>query len=433
MSGADWPKVTLGDHVDLLSGFAFKSKHFTDEPNAIPLVKGENVHQGFIDWKIAKRWPTAELNGCEKYFLKVGDVVLAMDRPWIEAGLKWAWIRPEHPKALLVQRVSRMRGLGELDTSFLRYIVGSSEFTDYIKPIVTGVNVPHISGGQIKAFSFKLPPLPRQRKIASILSAYDDLIENNTRRIAILEEMAQAIYREWFVNFRFPGHENVKLVESTLGMIPEGWEPTELGSCSQIVPGYAFKSKDWQESGVPVVKIKNITENNCVDMESADCVSESLISDKMYKFMLKTGDLLIAMTGATAGKAGVLRMRVPSALNQRVAKICPNDGFRSLLWCFIIGNRKLFFNLADGAAQPNMSGGQIESVPLLVPSGHILSLFESSVCDIAKLVDSLYFKNRNLRTTRDLLLPKLISGLLDVEDLDIDTGLTAEELEEATA
>lgn len=213
----------------------------------------------------------------------------------------------------------------------------------------------------------------------------------------------------------------------------QGWEPTELGSCSQIVPGYAFKSKDWQESGVPVVKIKNITENNCVDIESADCVSESLISDKMYKFMLKTGDLLIAMTGATAGKACVLRMRVPSALNQRVAKICPNDGFRSLLWCFIIGNRKLFFNLADGAAQPNMSGRQIESVPLLVPSGHILSLFESSVCDIAKLVDSLYFKNRNLRTTRDLRLPKLISGLLDVEDLDIDTGLTAEEKEEATA
>ena len=76
-----------------------------------------------------------------------------------------------------------------------------------------------------------LPPLPTQRKIASILSAYDDLIENNTRRIAILEEMAQAIYREWFVNFRFPGHENVKLVDSPLGQIPEGWEATHVGDC----------------------------------------------------------------------------------------------------------------------------------------------------------------------------------------------------------
>ena len=76
----------------------------------------------------------------------------------------------------------------------------------------------------LQAFEVRVPPLPTQRKIASILSAYDDLIENNTRRIAILEEMAQAIYREWFVNFRFPGHENVKLVDSPLGQIPEGWE-----------------------------------------------------------------------------------------------------------------------------------------------------------------------------------------------------------------
>ncbi len=146
MSKNEWPLVKLGDHVDLLSGFAFKSKQFTNDPQAIPLVKGENVHQGFIDWKIAKRWPSAMLDGCEKYFLEPEDIVLAMDRPLIEAVLKWAWLRPEHPKALLVQRVSRMRGLSELETRFLRYIIGSQQFTDYIRPIVTGVNVRKRSG-----------------------------------------------------------------------------------------------------------------------------------------------------------------------------------------------------------------------------------------------------------------------------------------------
>jgi type I restriction enzyme S subunit len=86
------------------------------------------------------------------------------------------------------------------------------------------VNVPHISGKQISDFTFNLPPIPTQQKIGAILSAYDDLIDNNTRRIKILEEMAQAIYREWFVDFRFPGHENVLMVESELGPVPEGWE-----------------------------------------------------------------------------------------------------------------------------------------------------------------------------------------------------------------
>lgn len=406
----------LSDVATVIMGTSPKGGTYNNDGNGIPLLNGPTEFGPSHPY--CTLFTTASIKECKK-----GDLIFCV-RGSTTGRMNWA-----DQVYSLGRGVCSIRGETALDTKFLKFCIQCK--LDALLILAGGATMPNLTTDTIK--SFPIPYPKARRKIASILSAYDDLIENNTRRIAILEEMAQAIYREWFVNFRFPGHENVKLVQSTLGMIPEGWEPTELGSCSQIVPGYAFKSKDWQESGVPVVKIKNITENNCVDMESADCVSESLISDKMHKFMLKTGDLLIAMTGATAGKAGVLRMRVPSALNQRVAKICPNDGFRSLLWCFIIGNRKLFFNLADGAAQPNMSGGQIESVPLLVPSGHILSLFESSVCDIAKLVDSLYFKNRNLRTTRDLLLPKLISGLLDVEDLDIDTGLTAEELEEATA
>jgi len=118
-----------------------------------------------------------------------------------------------------------------------------------------GAGQPNVSPSDIGGLKIPLPPLPTQRKIAAILSAYDDLIENNTRRIRILEEMAQAIYREWFVHFRFPGHEGVRMVESELGMIPEGWEVKPFSQIASFINGYAFKPSDWSKNGIPIIKI----------------------------------------------------------------------------------------------------------------------------------------------------------------------------------
>lgn len=409
MSDTEWPEVTLGDHVDLLSGFAFKSKEFTDDPEAIPLVKGENVHQGFIDWKIAKRWPSTQLEGCEKYFLEPEDVVLAMDRPWIEAGLKWAWIRPEHPKALLVQRVSRMRGLGDLDTRFLRYIIGSHQFTDYIRPIVTGVNVPHISGGQIKGFKFRLPPLPTQRKIALILSAYDDLIENNTRRIAILEEMAQAIYREWFVNFRFPGHENVKLVDSPLGKIPEGWLKP-LGDVVTLKRGYDLPQKDRRPGKVPIV-------------------SSSGVTDYHDSWMVEGPGVVTGRYG-TLGKVFFVDGEFwPLNTSLYVQEFHGNE---PLLVVHLLQSLDLANQNAAGAV-PGLNRNALHMIDVVFPPNEFQREILPFIYSIENQSRNLRKKNDNLRTTRDLLLPKLISGQLDVEDLDIDVSMTAEELTEAAA
>lgn len=214
---AAFPTVKLADCVDLLAGLAFKSQHFTDRPDDIPLVKGENVSQGRILWGISKRWAVSDWPRLEKFQLRPGDVILAMDRPWVPAGLKWAYIRSDDPKALLVQRCSRLRSnTTRLNQDFLRFVIGSPGFESYVIPITTGVNVPHISGKQILDYEFALPPLSVQQRIAGILSAYDDLIENSQRRVWILEAMARALYREWFVHFRFPGHDNHPRVASAM-------------------------------------------------------------------------------------------------------------------------------------------------------------------------------------------------------------------------
>ena len=191
---ARWPRVRLADCVSLLAGFPFKSQQFTHKPDDVPLVKGENVSQGRILWDVSKRWLASDWEKMEKFHLVPGDVVVAMDRPWVPAGLKWAYIREGDPKALLVQRCARLRSSsGGVDQRFLRFVIGGPGFANYVIPITTGVNVPHISGQQILDFAFTLPPLPVQRRIVGILSAYDELVENSERRIRILEKMARTL------------------------------------------------------------------------------------------------------------------------------------------------------------------------------------------------------------------------------------------------
>lgn len=288
----------------------------------------------------------------------------------------------------------------------------------------SGAGVPTLNRNHLDTLEVAIHDNSTQRKIAAILSAYDDLIENNLRRIKILEEMAQNLYREWFVKFRFPGHERVRMVDSPLGKIPEGWEVGTIGDVCQVVPGFAFMSKDWSEDGVPVIKIKNIRPGHLIDTEKVDYIPEQILKRKHKKYFLNNGDILIAMTGATAGKVGKLRTSRRLLLNQRVAKIEPTDEFSEYIWCTISSDEaeKNFFRLADGAAQPNMSGSQIEGVDLMIPCSEVISRFATIVSPLLHQIDNLIFQNTNLNSTRDLLIPRLISGELDISNLDIDTG-----------
>lgn len=436
MTKAKWINARLGDHVDLLCGFAFKSKDFTDNRNDIPLVKGSNVHQGYIDWADSKYWPRTDSNEYHRYFLKPNDVVLAMDRPWIEAGLKFSWIRPHHPQALLVQRVARMRGIKGLDSSYLRFIIGSHFFTDYIKPIVTGINVPHISADQIKGFHFALPSISAQRKIAGVLSAYDDLIENNTRRIAILEEMAQAIYREWFVNFRFPGHDKVKLIDSPLGKIPEGWKVVTLNDITTKIGSGATPrggKEAYHTCGISLIRSLNIYDNQFEHKDLAFIDDEQ--AAQLDNVTIVKRDILLNITGASVARCCMVpSYLLPARVNQHVAiiRIDPEraDPFFVVNTINSERHKRQILALAQGGAtREALTKGTISNYEIVLPSRDIITRYGTIVADLFDQREVLSKKNNNLRTTRDLLLPKLISGQLDVEELDIETGAPLVETE----
>ncbi|MGV8122677.1 MAG: hypothetical protein AB2L14_23195 [Candidatus Xenobiia bacterium LiM19] len=168
--------------------------------------------------------------------------------------------------------------------------------------------------------------------------------------------------------------------------------------------------------------------SNLIDTEHVDHVPEELLSSIHKKYWLNNGDILIAMTGATAGKIGKLRSKKPMLLNQRVAKIEPKQHYKEFVWCTMSSPdaEKKFYALADGAAQPNMSGGQIENSELLVPSPYLVKKFNDAVSPFVNCVDNMILRYQILRRTRDLLLPRLISGEVDVSELDITVSEEAE-------
>ncbi len=409
MITAHWPTVNLGSCVDLLAGFAFKSEWFTEKVDDIPLVKGENVSQGRILWDISKRWPLSDRDNLEKFLLIPGDVIVAMDRPWVPAGLKWAFIREGDPKALLVQRCARLRAnSGLLDQEFLRFVIGSPNFENYVKPITTGVNVPHISGQQILNFEFAIPPLSLQRRIAGILSAYDELIENNQRRIKILEEMVRSLYSEWFVHFRFPGHEKVKMVHSSLGPIPQGWEG-RFGALVTIerdgINPFEYPQEPFEHFSIPAFDNgrQPVTERGGTILSGkyyidSSCVLLSKLNPRISRIWLPipSGH----GRAITSTEFLVLKPRQGATREFIYAKCCSEE-FTSQFASLAIGT---------STSHQRVKPENLLTIPSTAPDRSIIERFSSVVAPMLLLSQQLRGKIKTLRRTRDLLLPRLLSG-----------------------
>jgi type I restriction enzyme S subunit len=282
----------------------------------------------------------------------------------------------------------------EADVRFVKY------YLDTIKPrirsITRGATQDNLSVDKLLSFKIPTPQLRVQGKIASILSAYDDLIENNTRRIKILEDMAQLIYREWFVNFRFPGHEQVKIVDSELGEIPEGWEVKKLGEVIELSYGKALKADNRVTGDFPVYGSAGIVGYH-------------------NKSLVKAPGIIVGRKG----NVGSVFWSDDDFFPIDTVFYVKTD--LSLHYAYYNLQRQNFIN--NDAAVPGLSRNQAYTLPLLVPDADVSQNFQMLIDVFFKQTKNLNEKNTNLRQTRDLLLPRLISGEIDVENLDIDTGV----------
>jgi restriction endonuclease S subunit len=200
--GKGWKTTTLGAEIDLLAGFAFKSAQYTNDDDGIRLLRGDNIVQGRLRWDDVKKWPGNDAQDYARYQLAEGDVVLAMDRPWVKAGLKHATIGAADLPCLLVQRTARLRGGANLDSRFLKLLVGAGAFTSHILGVQTGIGVPHISGQQIKDYEFVLPPFLEQQRIATNLESLraetQHLASLYERKLSALEELKTSLLQQAF-------------------------------------------------------------------------------------------------------------------------------------------------------------------------------------------------------------------------------------------
>lgn len=201
-----WKLSTFSKHVDCLTGFAFKSENYSANPEDIRLLRGDNIEPSRLRWRNAKYWPANEYESLEKFHLRKGDFVIAMDRTWVSSGLKVAEVLDSDIPCLLVQRVARIRALSTLDQELLGQFFSNNNFEQYVKSVQTATAVPHISPNHIKDFSFLLPPINEQRKIAKILSTWDKAISTTEHLLTNSQKQKKSLMQELLAGKRrFPG------------------------------------------------------------------------------------------------------------------------------------------------------------------------------------------------------------------------------------
>lgn len=310
----------------------------------------------------------------------------------------------------------------ENDERFISYFLRTLPFEDQN---VAGA-VPGVNRNYLHKLEVDVPDLTTQKRIASQLSTFDDLIENNSRRTEILEEMARRIYREWFVHFRYPGHEDDALVDfgTDLGEIPKGWKVKELGDLYKVKSGFAFRSKNLSDEGpYGIIKIKNVNDNE-VDIDNVEYHHKD-IPERAEKYKLSYDDMLITMTGYVGRIARMPKTSTTYYVNQRVGKFIPkveDKDYKNYI-CGVLKSEKYqdkMENLAYGAAQPNLSATNAHGLEIAIPPDDIVEEYGKVIQPLYDMQHQLRAKNRKLKETRDLLLPKLVSGKVDVEELNMN-------------
>ena len=409
----------LGKYYNVISGFAFKSSDLKDNAD-IPITKIGNISNGrnviienmqYVDHEF--------LNINEKYHIKNGDVLISLTGSHInQPNSMVGRVCRNYDKQtyLLNQRAGKIIAKENASTDYMFYALLTKAMKESIVSRAYGAaNQVNVSPSAIMGIKWNFPTLPTQQKIASILTSYDRLIENNTRRIRLLEQMAENLYKEWFVRFRFPGHEKVEMENG----LPKGWRAIHIKELAQLKSGYAFKSEWFIEEGEAVAKIKDIG-NILMDTSSFSYVDkENCIKAK--KFLLTTGDLTIALTGATIGKISIVPKHKGNIYtNQRLGKFFLGDKPMEklpFLYC-LFKQESMVSNIVNlsnsSSAQPNISPEQIEKIKIL-GNHDIISMYNKTCNPLFSNILALYSQNQLLTRQRDLLLPRLMSGKLEVK------------------
>ena len=310
---------------------------------------------------------------------------------------------------------------------YVRYIMSTKSFKLFLENFATGATIKNVSLDAMRNFEFYAPRKDLQDKIAKILSNYDNLIENNNKRIKILEEMAQKIYKEWFVDFKFPGHETTTFKDSPLGKIPNDWEVKKVVELSTLSKGKSYKSSELvdKKDGLPFLNLKCVERDGGFKREGLKWFCGKYNDNHV----VLPEDIIMAVTDMTQERKLVARpARIPHNWYKKyimsmdlVKLVANNDINKTYLYSLLKYSNfsDEVKNYANGVNVLHLNPQNIEQFELVVASEPLRNNFWEIAKRIFNQIDVLYLKNENLKQTRDILLPRLISGEINVENMEI--------------
>jgi type I restriction enzyme S subunit len=399
----DFDTITIEEATDRLIDYRGKTPPKTDTGVRLitaKVVKGGQILEEPAEFIAENFYDEWMRRGLPQKF----DVLITTEAPLGELAI----LRGSE-RIALAQRIILLRAKqGHVDPLFLFYALQSDYGQGELKARGSGTTVLGIKQSELRKVRIPIFPLPVQKRIAGILSAYDELIENNQRRIRILETMARALYREWFVHFRFPGHESIPRVLSPLGEIPQGWEVKNLGDIATDMRRNVPKGQ--LEEPKPYVGLEHIPRRSLA-LDAWETTTE-LGSNKLE---FKKGEVLFGkirpyfhkvsvapFDGLCSADTIVIRARCPEH-NAIVVACVSSDAFVAEASA-----------TANGAKMPRANWDVLEKFPVVIPKGKVAEKFSAMFAGIIAQQQALIFQIQNLRLTRDLLLPRLLSGQVNL-------------------
>ncbi|MDL5515096.1 restriction endonuclease subunit S [Arenibacter sp. M-2] len=421
-----WKQIKLGDIIHIKHGYGFKGEYFVEEPNENILVTPGNfsIGGGFKDGKM--KYYDGPIN--DEFVLSEGDVIVTMTDLSKQAdtlGYSAKVPKDERHTYLHNQRIGLISLLTkDFDIDFIYWLLRTHSYQKYIAGSSSGATVKHTSPKKIYSTKLAVPKSKEtQRKIASILSAYDDLIENNLKRIKLLEEQAQQTYEEWFVRFKFPGFENAEYSEES-GM-PIGWKVTELGTLVILQTKMVHPRNLPNETpyiGLEHIPRKSFTLSNwetAAKVESAkySFKKHDILFGKIRPYFHKVGVALI--DGIASSDTIILRPK-RSNIHGFILQTVFSDHFVDSAT-----------QSSNGTKMPRANWNVLKKYPVIIPTNDFIHKYEKINNLILDTISSCVNQNKLLKEARDILLPRLMTGMIDVDSLEVNEGLgmVAEESE----
>jgi len=373
-------RITVG-HVGPMA-----DKYTTD---GVPFLRSQNIMPFRLNLAEIKFIPPDFHESLRKSSLRPGDVAV------VRTGYPGtACVIPNSFPELNCADLVVITPSKELNPYYLAAIFNSAWGIASVAGNLVGVAQQHFNVGSARELEVSLPPRPAQDRIASILSAYDELIENNQRRICILEEMARSLYREWFVHFRYPGHEFVPLVDSPLGQIPQGWEVKKLFDFAKVAYG------------------KNLPTKNLIEDGAYPVYGAAKIIGRYNEFTRECRTIICGCRGSV----GEMQIsRAPCFVTNNSFTFDPTHA-DSFFWLYLTLAMRGLRDVIGGAAQPQITLEGISSVELTAPPLPLQARFQNAVSPMFQHAWMLDAQIENLRRTRDLLLPRLLSGQVSLSE-----------------